>query len=68
MQPENFGRKLEALKSVWKDLQNKSMQVEYVDMREFPQKKSTALGDRGLIGRVIVRPVESSPAPIKKYE
>ena len=52
--PEKFLR----LQEVWRDLRKKSISAETIDLKEVPQKKQLALGDRDLVGRVIVKPAK----------
>ncbi len=51
-----FEEKYQRLREVWRDLLAKSMTVEYVNLRGVPQRVPSVLGEREVVGRVIVRP------------
>lgn len=55
---ETFSEKFQRLQDVRSDLQKKSLKVQYVNLREMPQKNVPVLAGRRIIGRVIVRPVD----------
>lgn len=51
-----FREKYMRLREVWTDLEQKQMPVEYVNLRGVPQRVPSVLGDREIVGRVLVRP------------
>lgn len=65
-----FSEKLQRFEEVWSDLKNKNMKVQYVNLRDAAAKNSVALGDREIVGRIVVRPInqELSIMPSKRKE
>ncbi len=52
----SFAEKYSRLRDVWKDLVGKSMLVEYVNLRGVPLSIPSVLGQREVVGRVLIRP------------
>ena len=54
--PQWFKDKLARLEEVRADLKSKSMRGQYVNLRGVPQSGESSLGNRKVVGRVVVRP------------
>ena len=52
-----FAEKYDRFYQVWQDLNKRSVEASYINLRAVPQIDETSLGGNEIVGRVIVRPI-----------